>query len=185
MPVSSVTWVQERGCARPSPGGAWNQQAPLRSLRKPQKTTKLLELVSMYFIFFTKIPCQTIVLMTKKGGGWTWHGEQRTPLLSVFISNQELESAQAGNSRRGSPPAQWAHGPVRRPQLEARSQQSLARGAQCRTGGPHSDSPHGEEQTTTRRARMSWAQGITFNGQGNPRASSDLFRVQVNHRWCR
>lgn len=25
---------------------------------------------------------------------------------------------------------------------------------------------------------MSWAQGVTFDGQGNPRASSGLFRVQ-------
>lgn len=183
-----VTWFRNTGCTRPCPGGAWNQQAPsLGSLRKPQKTTKLLELVSMYFIlfFFTKIPCQTIVLMTRKGG-WmdmAWRAENSPSKCHHLKPGAHERTGRQLRKRLPLPhsgPVALCAGPgwkcahrawpvVRSAAQNGRSRapwEALAR-----------DSPHGEEQAATWRVRISWAPGVTFNSQGSPRGSSELFHV--------
>lgn len=137
----------------------------------------------MYFIFFTKIPCQTIVLMTRKGG-WmdmAWRAEN-SPSKCHHLKPGARE--RTGRQLRRGYPSRTV-GPRPCAQAQAGSAPTAEPGQRCPAQNGRRapwealtrDSPHGEEQTAARRPRMSWAQGVTFNSQGNPRGSWELFRV--------
>lgn len=94
-----------------------------------KKTSKLLELVSIYFIFFTKTQCKTIVLMTGRGVvGWMDAGwiSKSFPLENSIISNQELPEHTGRQLRKGllpsarQDPPRWCAGPGLRCSQSAR-----------------------------------------------------------------